>query len=217
MDFLELMHIEISPRYVVPFRWCPGVSDCRGERCIAPDTTFNLTLPPNYSNPEEYFGDRTHGFPSVTVKDGFLISDSRMWRKGNPQHESFLTSFKQIQEMISNWNCTPCSRFVFSLPTEIQWEYACRLAINRVLLKNYSSDANLGQAFEDILDGTPEWCGNFYAELSWNQPFHSPECGTYRVIRKFIKDGRDFHRERRLASDTSFCAGFRLIATPSKE
>ncbi len=126
--------------------------------------------------------------------------------------------------------------FEYALPTEAQWEYACRAGTTGKYAgsldamawyketskkKTHSVGAKQANAFGlyDMHGNVWEWCADWYASKSYGENVTDPEgpsSGSFRVIRggcwaDSASDCRSAFRSRDNSSDTCFYFGFRVL------
>ena len=190
------------------FRWCPA-------------GTFTMGSPE--SEEGRFFDEKQH---EVTLTKGFWIMETEVTNK---QWNLFMISnpstLKQDDNPVQNvsWDlcqefCSNCSKvgFPVQLPTEAQWEYACRAgtvdayAVNQEDIPH--NDANndtikpVGSLYQnswgiyDMHGNMPEWCQDRYGEYPDERVTDptGPSSGMTRVVRSGV--GSNFDNYTRSAS-----------------
>ena len=164
-----------------------------------------------------------------------------------PNHPVENISWDDAKEFIELLNATSNDGFIFRLPTEVEWEYACRSGgkpevyagsneIEAVAWYRENSDKRThrvgskgpnGLGIYDMSGNVREWCEDRYSEAAYSQHQHNNPINTggsyYRLIRGGSRLDRPVNvrctnRIPNLPAGSSFILGFRLARTPySKE
>jgi len=234
----EEREFEIAPGLKLKFCWCPA-------------GTFMMGSPE--SEPDRYAEETLH---QVTLSKGFWIAKNQttqgQWEKvmgRNPSYFKEVGSDAPVERVRWNEATAFCARlnklappgigWRYSLPTEAQWEYACRAGSTTRFgfgdddadLAEYSwLDANSDNkphpvglkkpnawGIHDMHGNVWEWCEDTYSDYP-NAPVTDPmgaASGTYRVYRGgswFNKPelARSANRNWDIGAIRYFFVGFRL-------
>lgn len=221
------------------FRWCPAGSFTMGSPATEADH------------------DEDEAQHQVTLSQGFWMMETEvtreMWKSlmfANPisfgeNRPVAGVSWNSCQEFIAKLNSDPGmpAGYRVSLPTEAQWEYACRAGSTGAFGGTGNLDEmgwyelNSGNASHDVKTKRPnawglydmhgnvaEWCSDWHSEYYYsNSPAtdpKGPETGTERVYRggSWDDDGEDCrsaHRSDEEPTDSDNELGFRLILVPA--
>ena len=148
-------------------------------------------------------------------------------------------SWHDAEQFVARANAEFDDRYTYRLPTEAEWEYACRAGTegdfagilsemgwygvnsagrpHPVGQKN-SNDWGLYDMHGNLWEWTQDWYGsNYYLKSPPTDP-QGPPSGTYRVIRggAWIIGGnccRSSHRDGRWPGNRSYYVGLRLVRT----
>lgn len=221
------------------FIWCPP-----GE--------FEMGSP--VSEPGRYDWENRR---RVTLTSGFWLlaveTTQEMWRAGNGSSSATtLEPYTGARKPASNVSWFDCQEFVeslnasgfapkgwrFALPTEAQWEYACR-AGSTDMYSPSGAYGNLSECcwyddpqgaprdvarkfpnawgFYDMHGNVYEWCGDWFAESYCGTTVDpsGPTTGTYRVLRggawgSEARHCRSANRYSYLPESRVYSHGFRL-------
>jgi len=180
----------------------------------------------------------------VTINDGFWLAETEFtqdqWERIMGHNPSFnkdsnlpvdQVSFLDIQKLLLKINGKGNE---FRLPTETEWEYACRAGSKEAYATNNFDEmvwhsGNSGKqshpvakknpnawGFYDMQGNILEWCSDWFVEDNTGKRIGSLEQnGTYRVQRGGQFTGRTKHtraadRQRGLPDGRDFFVGFRL-------
>jgi formylglycine-generating enzyme required for sulfatase activity len=149
-------------------------------------------------------------------------------------------SWQDAQQFIAGLNASEKGGYRYRLPTEAEWEYACRGGTTQASRDNLEEvawhDANSngkthavallkpnGWGFHDMLGNVWEWVEDWYRSKYYlNSPMVDPPgpfSGSYRVIRgggwiDVPECCRPTYRDGRWPGNRSYCIGFRLVRSP---
>ncbi|MTI39850.1 formylglycine-generating enzyme family protein [Fulvivirga lutimaris] len=182
----------------------------------------------------------------VTITKGFWLAETEFtqaqWEKimgNNPSlnkawnHPVDQVSYNDVQSLLTKINKEGKS---FRLPTEAEWEYACRAGSDKAYVQPIddmvwhigNSGGQLhpvatkkpnGWGLYDMQGNILEWCSDWFIEDNTNESTNpkGPKSGTHKVQRGGQFTGRTKHtraadRQRGLPDDSDFYVGFRLAA-----
>ncbi len=181
----------------------------------------------------------------VTISEGYWLAETeltqRQWEKIMEHNPSFnkgdnlpvdQVSYKDIQQFLTKINSKGGR---FRLPTEAEWEYACRADSEKPYATEHKDNmvwhiGNSGRqshpvaqkranawGFYDMQGNILEWCSDWFQEDYSNDNLDpkGPDKGMYRVQRGGQFTGRTKHtraadRQRALPEARDFFVGFRL-------
>ena len=242
----ERMTLKISD-VEYAFRWCPA-------------GTFKMGSPDD----EKYPDDKKHRNKNevqhqVTLSRGFWMLETEvtqeMWTSIMEKNPSKNEGVKRPVEYVSWDNCQEYIKklndlgvapagFEFSLPTEAQWEYACRAGTTTTYASGNSLNQNLAcflekqtrevgsyranaWGFRDMHGNIEEWCLDVFGEYSSDAVTDptDPVVVTYETARvcrggEFYNYGwncRSAARNWRARSSPSAYLGLRLALVHAKE
>ena len=136
-----------------------------------------------------------------------LIEDNPSHHKDNPSHPVEQVSWERVQLFLARLNAEQVwSEVTFTLPTEAQWEYACRAGTTTTYYPGDSEDALRKYAWFgggishpvgrlasnawglfDMHGNVWEWCADWYSNEYYSQSTppdpSGPSDGSLRVIR----------------------------------
>ncbi len=144
-------------------------------------------------------------------------------------------SFDDIQKFLKKVNT---NKNEFRLPTETEWEYACRAGVEKAYSGNRNSmvwhSGNSGRqsqfvglkepnawGFYDMQGNILEWCSDWFQENNTNNTLNpkGPEAGTHKVQRGGQFTGRTKHTraadpQRAESNKRDFMLGFEWLMMP---
>jgi len=164
----------------------------------------------------------------ITQAQWTKVMGSRPWRekpwaKDSPRHPATYVSWKDCQEFISRLNA--CSKRTYRLPTEAEWEYACRAGSTSKsgfyfdekhtpdFAWCYDNTLKVGEkyphpvgrkkpnawGFFDMAGNVYEWCSDYYGYWYWD----AKHTGPVRKDPTGAKPG-SYYREYRIVRSGSF-------------
>jgi formylglycine-generating enzyme required for sulfatase activity len=169
-------------------------------------------------------------YPVTQAQWEAVMGDNPSRFKGNPNHPVESVSWANVQAFLHKLNVWE-GRRAYHLPTEAQWEYACRAGTQTI---RYESDldviawyrANSGHATRgvgqkppnawglyDMLGNVWEWCQDWFAKDYYR---HSPtvdpqgpDAGYYRALRGggWDSSARSVRAALRDGVDSAYCFG----------
>jgi len=148
----------------------------------------------------------------VTISKGFYMSEVevtsdayRQFRpdyKGNPKYEPYATAVSWYDAVAFCQWLSDKEGKTYRLPTEAQWEYACRAGTKTLFSSGDelpSNNAANPWGIKNMHTGAREWCADWYGEYSAEDQVDpvGPSKGMAKVVRGGLLDdgGRNEYRQ----------------------
>jgi formylglycine-generating enzyme required for sulfatase activity len=244
----------------IALRWCPATTSEEWKRISGGKDFFMMGSPSSEEGRED--NETQH---RVTLTKGFWMGETEvtqgLWKEvmgNNPsyfenngefggytstQHPVETVSWDDCQEFLKKLNArSPQSGLRWTLPTETQWEYACRAGTTGAYggtgklddMGWYNNGIRGGRSTHPVKQKQPnawglydmhgnvwEWCADWYDNYPSGTVTDStgPSTGLFRVYRGgswcyYARYCRSAYRFRRLPHARDYFLGFRIALVP---